>query len=60
MPGRLVALESEIFFDFSRALSVDFSFNLCLVLMLGAVKLQPVVAMLERAAVRLQPAVLML
>ena len=30
-PGHLVALESEIFFDFSRALSVDFSFNLCLV-----------------------------
>ena len=31
MPGRLVALESETFFEFSRALSVDFSFNLCLV-----------------------------
>ena len=30
-PGRLVALESEIFFDFSCALSVDFSFDLCLV-----------------------------
>jgi len=30
-PGRLVALESETFFDFSRALSVDFSFNFCLV-----------------------------
>ena len=30
-PSRLVALESETFFDFSRALSVDFFFNFCLV-----------------------------
>ena len=30
-PGRLVALESETSFDFSFALSVDFSFDLCLV-----------------------------
>ena len=30
-PGRLVALESETSFVFSFALSVDFSFDLCLV-----------------------------
>ena len=31
-PDHLVALESETFFYFSHALSVDFSFNICLVL----------------------------
>ena len=31
MPGRLVALESKTSFDVSFALSIDFSFDLCLV-----------------------------